>query len=389
MRTRKVGVEEELMLLDPETGRLTAVATSAIRAHDEASQRIEVAATDSAGVSDRNDNATHELAAAEATVEAELFLQQLESHTPPTHELDELRLELGRSRRAMAESAQAAGAAAVAVATPVLVDREASVSPGPRYHRILDEFGELARGSLACAMHVHVEVDQAEEGVQVLDGVAPWLPVLCAISANSPYYHGRDTNYASWRSEIWSRWPSQGTRQPFGSNERYDEVTHCLIEWGAALDDAMTYFDARLARDYPTAEIRVADVCTDLDDAVLVAALARALVSTAASATPEPWRSELLRAASWRAARYGLGGNLVNPATRSLARPRDAVRALVDHVRPALEETGDLGLVEDHVDRLFTRGNGATVQRRTFEREGSLEAVVADLADRTNASWGA
>ena len=97
--------------------------------------------------------------------------------------------------------------------TPVLVDEDATVTPKPRYERIREEYGELARTALACAMHIHVDVDDEEQGVRVLDGIRPWLPVLLAVSANSPYSRGQDTGYASWRTQIWGRWPSHGSRR--------------------------------------------------------------------------------------------------------------------------------------------------------------------------------
>lgn len=363
MTVRKVGVEEELLLVDPVDGRLTAVSRQAVRAH--------------AG-------APHPTG---APVEAELFLQQIETQTPPTLDLTELDASLRRSRRAVGEAAEAAGAAAVAIGTPVLADGGVTITPQPRYLRIRQQYAELAHSALACAMHVHVDIDSPEEGVRVIDGAAPWLPVLLAASANSPYLEGRDTGHASWRSQVWGRWPSAGTGEPFRDVATYHRVVDRLVEWGAALDPAMAYFDARLAAELPTVEVRVADVCTEVEDAVLVTALARALVTTAAEAPSEPWRGDLLRAATWRAARYGLAERLVDPGTQALAPARDVLGSLVDHVRPALEEAGDVERVEAGVEALLARGGGATRQRSVLESTGSLEAVVADARRRTEESW--
>ncbi|WP_030484777.1 carboxylate-amine ligase [Nocardioides aequoreus] len=359
MSVRQVGVEEELLLVDPATGVLTAVQQEAVRLQGED----------------------------DAPVEAELYLQQIETQTPPTASMSELAGLLRESRRAVVAAAEAAGAAAVAVATPVLVgDRPGegvSITPQPRYLRIREEYGELATSALACAMHVHVDVESDEEGVRIIDGISPWLPLLLATSANSPYLDGRDTGHASWRSQLWARWPSQGTAEPFGDTATYDEVRGRLQEWGAALDEAMVYFDARLALEAPTVEVRVSDVCTEADDAVLLAALTRALVDTAARQPSQPWRTDLQRAATWRAARHGLADRLVDPATRTLVPARAALDSLVAHVRPALEEAGDLDLVTASLEAVLARGTGAARQRAAFEREGSLEAVVADAARRT------
>jgi glutamate---cysteine ligase / carboxylate-amine ligase len=369
-----VGVEEELMLVDPETGLLTAVAQRALQARAEAEDPVDL--------SDQLE---------ESGVEAELFLQQIETTTPPCASMDELDRQVRKARRTIGELALDAGAAVVAVPTPVLVDVDASVTPQPRYQQIREEFGELAKTSLACAMHVHVGLEEGEDGAVLLSDIGPWLPVLLAISANSPYWRGHDTGYASWRTQIWTRWPSNGTGEPFESRREYDDVARRLVEWGAAVDQAMVYFDARLSRTFPTVEIRVADVCTEPEDAILFAALARALVTTAATSSgsgrPPGWRSDLLRAASWRASRYGLAAQLVDPRTLELAPAREVVESLVRHVHIALDDADDLTLVGDLVERLLSRGGGATRQRRAFEAEGSLEAVVADLRTRTEESW--
>ncbi len=108
-------------------------------------------------------------------------------------------------------------------------------------------------------MHVHVDVADDGEGVKVIDGLRPWLPVLRAMSVNSPYWRGTDTGYASWRSQVWARWPTAGPSDLFQDPEGYRAATEALVRSGAALDLGMLYFDARLSQSYPTVEIRVFD----------------------------------------------------------------------------------------------------------------------------------
>jgi carboxylate-amine ligase len=184
---------------------------------------------------------------------------------------------------------------------------------------------------------------------------------------------------------IWHRWPSAGPSEPYGSAAEYRRATQALMDAGAALDPGMLYLDARLAASYPTVEIRVADACTDIDDALLVAALARGLVTTAAAGEMQhtPARSDLLRGAFWRAARFGLGDTLWHPEVTALVPAYDAVAALVDRVRPALADAGDEDLVDDGLVRLSQVGGGATRQRQVFERTETLADVVADLVERT------
>jgi len=360
MSVRKVGIEEELMLVDPDTGRLSAVSQSAVRANE-----------------------------AEEEVAEELFLQQIETSTVPCVAADEVLSALRAGRRAVGRASAAAGARAVAMATPVLPEDDEHFTPTPRYRRIQAEFGEMARQALTCGMHMHVEVSSDEEAVRVVDGLRPWLPLLVALASNSPYWHGRDTSHASWRSQVWGRWPTAVAAQPFGDVAGYRGVCEQMIAWGAAVDAAQLYFGARLAERFPTVEIRVADVCTEVEDAVLVAILARALVATAAiDHSPPTWRGDLLRVAEWRAARHGVSADLVHPITATLVEPRVAFRATVDWCRPALEESGDLDLVMDSFERLVSRGSGADRQRKAFEASGALRSVVEDLARRTEESWG-
>ena len=368
MGVRTLGVEEEFLLVDPVSARPLAVAQQALKARQTQG------------------------AASDPEVDSELFRQMVETATPPCLTADEIGRHLVSARASAAKSAEAAGAALVASGAPVLADRDPAVTPDARYRRILDEFGLLARGSIACAMHVHVDVSaERDAGTEtaLLDRVGPWLPVLLALSANSPYWYGQDSGYASWRAQVWTRWPSHGTGERFGSRAVYESTTRRMTEWGAALDDAMVYFDARLSARYPTLEIRVADVCTDLDDAVLVAALARGLVETSARGAPvhPEWRSDLLLAASWRASRYGVSGRLVDPRTMELDGARAVVQGAIDHAAEALEEAGDLDLVRELAEQVFSRGNGAVRQRRARERTGELEGVELDLRQRTEDSW--
>ena len=214
------------------------------------------------------------------------------------------------------------------------------VTPKSRYQHMLDLYGEVGRRAPVCGMHVHVGIDDDDEGVRVLDQIQPWLPVLVALSANSPFDHGVDTSYASWREQVWDGWPSTGPVEPFVDADGYHRAVQRLVDSGAVIDKAMVYFDARLAEHYDTVEIRVADVCTDIDDALVVAALTRALVETTAAteSTDEPWRIEMLRAGRWLARRYGVTGALLDPRTAEPRPAREVVELLLDHVAEALRQ---------------------------------------------------
>ena len=172
---------------------------------------------------------------------------------------------------------------------------------------------------------------------------------------------------------MWQRWPSAGPYAPFGSPDTYHDTVQTMIDTDTVLDRGMVYFDARLSAQHPTLEIRVADVCLDVDDAVLLAALARALVETAVRAwragTPaDPVRLELLRLAAWRAGRSGLDGVLLDPCSWRPAPATDVLGRLVTHVTPALDDAGDLGEVRERLAEVLRRGTGARAQREAVQR---------------------
>ena len=359
MDVRTVGIEEEFMLVDPETGRLVDGAEAVLRLVREDDVDSELDVVDQAAAPHARDpNRAFERPRRTRSADRE-------HPKDPGHRLD-------------ADRSSAGGERYVALRAPPRRDR-----PKDRYRDMMTEFGAIGRTAGTCGMHVHVAIESREEGVGIIDRLRVWLPVVLALSANSPYFSDEDTGHASWRAQTWTRWPTGGATELFGSEQAYDDLGRDLIASGAARDAGMLYYDARLSEANPTVEVRIADVCTDPDDALIVAAVVRGLVQTAAAAwaadrPPPEWRTEVLRAASWRASRYGLAGTLVSPDARGLRPAREVLASVVDANRDVLEAAGDLARVVDGFERLLG-GTGAVRQRAAYERTGSLEGVVADL----------
>lgn len=214
----------------------------------------------------------------------------------------------------------------------------------------------------------------------MMDRIRGWLSPLLALSANSPFWQGVDSGYASFRSQVWGRWPSAGPTELFGSAENYRDTVLAMLDSRTILDENMVYFDARLSSQQPTLEVRVADVCLLSEDAVLLGALVRALVDTAARAwragePPTALRVEQLRLAAWRAGRSGLDGELLNGTGRPLPAV-EVLHTLIQHVRSALQESGELDVVQDLVTAVLRRGNGANAQRRIYRATERLSDVV-------------
>jgi glutamate---cysteine ligase / carboxylate-amine ligase len=325
------------------------------------------------------------LADALPEVEHEFKLEQAEIGTVPVTTLDELAADVRRCRRELIMSAAERRVRVAALGTNPLPGTP-TPTPDARYERMNERFGIVARNQLTCGMHVHVSVESRAHGVAAIDGIRTWLALLIALSANSPLWRGTDTGYASYRTIEWGRWPTSGPTDVFGSVPAYDATVGHLEMIGAALDAGMIYFDARLSRRYPTVEVRVADVCPDVDDSVLIAALCRALidVTIARPANCEhPVATSLLRAAGWRAARFGLSGELVDLAAGQLRPAADLIDRLVDHVSSALRTSGDDTAVRTSLDRVLRRGTGADRQRAVLQRRSSVTDVIADAIDRT------
>ncbi|MFI6077049.1 glutamate--cysteine ligase [Actinoplanes sp. NPDC051343] len=321
-------------------------------------------------------------------VQHELQRTQIEVASPPQLELPEMAAALRRLRHELSGAAQRAGTRLVAAGVSPAAGPNARIVDNPRYRMMRERFGDLSPGQGMCGTHVHVSIPDGETGVQILNHLRPWLPIFQAATANSPLHGGHDTGYASWRSVMWERWPTVGPAPYLESFEQYETLISDLQASGAMLDEGMLYWYARLSARYPTIEIRMGDVTPTVDDVLLLAALARALVATLlnevrdgvpAPNVPHP----LLMAAHWRAAHDGLEGDNIDMATRE---PRPAwrlLRQLFDYVRPELQRHGDLDRATVLMDRLRTRGTGAARQRAILAQRGSVADVVDWLARAT------
>lgn len=357
-----LGVEEEFHLVDPDRRVL---APSAVDV---------VAAAEKRGVA----------------VDPEFQRTSVETATAVCRSLGEVRQQLVSRRRDAARAAAETGAALMACGTvPMPAAAAHPVYPDERYLWMAHEFGQVAAEHQICACQVQVGVPDPDIGVGVLNRVRRWLPVLLALTGSSPFWDGRDTSFASYRTMLWTRWPTAGPTGSFASAREYRDVVANLQRTGAARDRGMIYFDARISHRYPTVEIRVADACPRVDEAVLLAGLGRALVTTAARTTvvdgpADDARVELLRAATWRAARSGLTGELVDPLTWTARPATDVVQVLVDHLQDALRDSGDHAEVTDLLGAVLSDGTSAQRQRRV-RADGSFDDVVDSLLAETMA----
>jgi len=354
-----VGVEEEFCVVDAATGALRPVADEILPLAQEALG---------------------------GQVEAELNRSQLETGTRVCTTLAEIRVELERLRRLLRESAGRAGCSVVSAGThPTATPADSEVNPAKeRYRHLEQEFQAVAREQLVNGCHVHVGMADRDLAIEVLARARPWLATVVALAANSPFWAGADSGYASYRSEVWTRWPLTGMPEPLASRADYDQLVADLQAVEALPDATFLYWDVRPSARYETLEFRAADACLTVDEAVMVAGLWRAVARTAAGEAdagmaPPALRRELIDAARWRAARYGVEGTLVDLVQGRTAPAPEVVARLLAHLRPALEAAGDWDEVSGLVQGALAGGNGAVRQRAAFARRGDMADVLALL----------
>ncbi|OBH26780.1 carboxylate--amine ligase [Mycobacterium sp. E342] len=351
------GAEEEFLLVDPRTG-------------EPAPRNVDVAA---------------EAARRGVELQLELSSCQVETTSRVVATSCELGEELSRLRRTAAQATEAVGLQLLAAGLPPATPHEFPVTDTPRYRRIGAEYGMVAHEQGICGCHVHVAVPDRAAAVAVSNWLRPWLPSLLALSANSAVYRCADSGYASWRSVLWRRWPVAGPPPFFPSPDDYDRTVRMLIDSEVILDQKMVYWDVRPSENFPTIEVRVADVPATVAETVLLATLVRAAVMTALEAG-EPGRlpPAALRAAYWKAAHDGLAGRALDLIHGRGAVPaREQLGALVRRVRPALESLGEYDRVVAELDRVAEQGNGAMRQLRAWRQRGEVMDVITEAAVAT------
>ncbi|WP_306986300.1 carboxylate-amine ligase [Streptomyces canus] len=353
----RIGVEEEFHILEVESGLLVPRADAVLR-------RLP-----------------------RRTFTTELHQSTVESNSGVHATLAGLYADLTRTRRTLDAAASSLGLAVVAAGTaPLAPAVSGHPTAGARYRHMVEEYRQVADEQLICGAQVHVDIPDRDTAVKVMCAVSPWLPVLLALSASSPFWQGADTGYASWRTLLWQRWPTAGPVGCFPGAADYDAAVRDLVRAGVISDPGMIYYDVRPSAHLRTLELRICDACPRAETVVLVAGLFRALVTEAierraSGAAVCDGRHEWLRGASWRAARAGLEGALVDPRTHREAPAADVVRGLLARLRPALEAHGDWQTVRDLTEAALADGSAAERMRRKAREEDLLACTDLLIAE--------
>jgi carboxylate-amine ligase len=347
-----VGLEEELMLLDPATLDLAPHAPEALAA-----------------------------VAGDRRFKLELPAAQFEALTPPRATVGEAAADLAGARRDLAAALRGRLALAVAGTHPFAAGR-GELNPGARYEAIAAEYGEIARRQLVFGLHVHVAVPGAERALAVYNGLRSHLPDIAVLAANAPFYEGRDSGLASVRPKLSELLPRQGVPPALASWAEYAGA----LRWGAAAgrvpEPARWWWELRLHPLHGTVEVRVPDAQTAVAGAAAVGAFVHALVAWLAARHdageplgPAPtWRIAENR---WSACRHGLDAQLADLETGELQPARERLAGLLDAVAPHASALGCAAELE--AARALARANGAMRQRAVAAEHG-LDGLAERLA---------
>ncbi|HSJ93410.1 MAG TPA: carboxylate-amine ligase [Gaiellaceae bacterium] len=359
-----LGVEEEYMLLDPETFDLVQhIDTVLSRIHEEEFV---------------------------ARISPELMQSVLEISTPVCHNSKDIEGELRRLRSYVRDIAAKEGLRVGSAGThPFSLFERQRITARDRYRALVDQLQYVARRELIFGMHVHVAVDGPEKAICVLNGLLTHLGDLLALSASSPFWRGELTGLESTRQMVFAAFPRSGVPPRFSDYGEYAAVVGQLEKTGCIADYSHIWWDIRPHPKWGTVEVRVMDAVTRVEDAVALSAYIQALVKYYAerydSKQEVPsYHRMLVTENKWLAGRYGLEAPIMDLVTgrRNRVPVAQLIRRTLREIEPHARELGsDAELAGIH--EILSRGNGADRQRRVFNANRDVVEVVREIADIT------
>jgi glutamate---cysteine ligase / carboxylate-amine ligase len=359
-----LGVEEEYMLLDGETFDLV--------------QHVDTVLAATSG---------HEL---ESRINPELMQSVLEIATPVCHSAADVESELRKLRGYVCDLARERGMRVGSAGThPFSLFERQRITARDRYRNLVDQMQYVARRELIFGMHVHVAVDDPEKAIQVVNGLLVHVPMLLALSANSPFWRGEPTGLSSSRQMVFAAFPRSGPPPRFASYAEYAEVVGQLEKTGCIADYTHIWWDIRLHPRLGTIEIRICDAVTRVEEAVALTAYCQALVKRFCERYERgeeilSYHRLLTTENKWLAGRYGLEAPLMDLATgrRNRISVAQLVRRTLKELEPHARELGSDRELEG-VREILSRGNGSDRQLRIFNANRDIVEVVSEIADAT------
>lgn len=329
-------------------------------------------------------------------LKTEMLQSQIEVATPPCQTIGEAREHLVRYRRVLHKAAKERKLGIAAAGTfPLAFRDEQRVTEKARYDDIMHDLQILGLRNMVCGLHVHVEVPDQSSRINIIMRMTPYLPLLLALSASSPFWQGHLTGLSAYRLAHYDELPRTGLPELFRTNQDYDEYVEALVGAKIIPDASYIWWAIRPSLNFPTIELRVADACTRLDDALAIVALFRCLVRAldrdrSINATFDRVGRAITAENKWHAQRYGLGATFVDPIRRTAIAAKQwlaEVRALTAEDAKALECEDTIS----NLDRIISNGTSADRQTAIYneataagrQRLTALKDVVDWLAQET------
>jgi carboxylate-amine ligase len=357
-----VGIEEEYFLVDAQTKCV---------AHDVSRAFFEAAGAATAG-----------------RISPEFLQAQIEVKSSPHVSMAGARSEMRDLRSTVAAVAAEHGLAILAAGThPTALWRAALQTPKRRYDAVMQDLQMIGQRDLLCGLHVHVELPDPDERIDVMYRMLPYLPLFLALSTSSPFWQAHRTGLKGYRLAAYDELPRTGVPELFRTREEFDAYVAALVRAGVIQDSSYIWWSIRPSLCNPTLELRAPDCCTLIEDGIAIAALYRTL---ARHLCLNPWRNAdldtvqraLIIENKWRAQRYGVQGTF---ATQEGALP------VADMLEQVIEQTASdadaLGCTEEleRCRAIAASGTSADVQLAVFEANGAAER--GDAALRAVTDW--
>ena len=365
-----IGIEEEYLLVDPQSRDLIREAPATMLEECEA--------------------------LLEGQVTPEFLQSQIEVSTQVCESLTEARTDLAHLRKTIAAVARKNGLAVIAASTHPFARWETQKhTDKERYRALARDMQGVARQMMICGMHVHVCIPDEDLRIDLMGQAVYTLPHLLALSTSSPFWHGHDTGLKSYRIAVWDALPRTGLPEHFESYGEYQRHIDVLVRAGLLEDASKVWWDIRPSSRFPTLEMRITDICTRLEDAICIAALYVCWLHMLfrLRTNNQRWRRYspfLINENRWLAQRYGFERGLIDFGKGEIVPFEDLLDELLEIIAADAQQLGCTAEVE-HARTIFARGTSAQWQVDTYKaalaegasEEEALRAVVDMLIRET------
>jgi carboxylate-amine ligase len=321
-------------------------------------------------------------------IKAEMHQSVIEVGTNICRNVTEARADVTRLRSTVAALAERSNLRIVAASTHPFSDwQKQDITDRDRYHMIVEDLQDVARGNLVFGLHVHIGIQDRNLAIEIMNEARYFLPHLLALSTSSPFWLGRKTGLKSTRCSVFKMFPRTGVPDTFSSWNDFESYVDTLVKTHCIDDGKRIWWDLRPHAFFNTIEFRLCDLPTDVNDTLAIVALIQAIVAKlyvlrSKNQGFRVYNRALIEENKWRAYRYGLDGKLIDFGKRSELPARELILELLAFVDEVIDPLGSRGEIE-HIHRILERGTSADRQLAVYDETNDLRAVVDWLIQQT------